>query len=128
VTPFAGWELAEHEVVLTSLEQAWVDSFPLNAQLRHEEGGWVYQDLTTGVVRVVRAPSGEEESIDLTTPPEFDGQILVATFHTHPHPESEGWYTGPSFDDTDSAWALGVPCIIKAEDRIYVTGPSARRE
>jgi hypothetical protein len=51
----------------------------------------------------------------------------VATFHTHPNPASEGWQTGPSESDTNSAWILGVPCMIRAEDGIHTTGPESRR-
>jgi hypothetical protein len=57
----------------------------------------------------------------------MDGYYLVATFHTHPNPSTEGWYPGPSVEDSRSAWFLGVPCIIRADDGVYTTGPNSRR-
>jgi len=45
-------------VVQQALEQAWDDSLPGDPVQRHEEGGWIYMDNTTGIVVVRRAPAG----------------------------------------------------------------------
>jgi hypothetical protein len=42
--------LLSHPAVRQALEDAWGDSKVGDPALRHEEGGWVYFDLTTGTV------------------------------------------------------------------------------
>jgi hypothetical protein len=113
-------------VVQQALEQAWNDSLPGDPDQRHEEGGWIYMDNTTGIVVVRRAPAGAQTTLDLSTPPVVpDG--VVATFHTHPNPSAEEWEPGPSAADTQSAWLFSVPCLIRADDGIHTTGPASRR-
>lgn len=116
-----------HPTVQRALEAAWVDSLPGDPLNRHEEGGWIYLDITTGAMTIRRAPAGAQAMLDLNTPPLVPGSVVVATFHTHPNPSAEGWQTGPSTADTQSAWLLGVPCLIRADDGIYTTGPDSRR-
>jgi hypothetical protein len=53
--------------------------------------------------------------------------MVVATYHTHPNPVAEGWDPTPSAADTRSAWLFGVPCLVRAEDGVRVTGPDSRR-
>lgn len=120
-------DLVLASVVVQALEQAWVDSLPGDPLLRHEEGGWVYLDTTTGALSVLRAPAGAQASLDLSSPPVVAGSVVVATFHTHPNPSAEGWAPGPSPADIRSAWLLGVPCLIRADDGLHATGPSSRR-
>jgi hypothetical protein len=120
-------ELRNEPAVQQALEQAWIDSLPADPARRHEEGGWIYMDTTTGAISVQRAPAGTQAALDLTFPPIFVGSVVVATFHTHPNPSAEGWYPGPSMGDTQSALILGVPCLIRADDGIYTTGPDSRR-
>jgi hypothetical protein len=115
------------EPIVEALEQAWIDSMAADPGQRHEEGGWVYMDETTGTITVQRAQAGERAGLDLISPVVVLGSVVVATFHTHPNPAAEGWNTGPSGSDTQSAWILGVPCLIRAEDGIHTTGPDARR-
>jgi hypothetical protein len=120
-------QLLKESVVLDALEQAWISSLPGDRARRHEVGGWVYVDLATGAISVQFAPAGSRASLDLSTPPRLPGKTVVATFHTHPNPSSEGWESGPSDSDTSSALLLGVPCFIRADDGIYTTGPDSRR-
>jgi hypothetical protein len=120
-------DLLKEPVVQQALEQAWTDSQPGDAAHRHEEGGWIYMDTATGSLVVRRGPAGAQATIDLSTPPVVPGAVVVATFHTHPHPSAEGWLTGPSPADMRSAWLFGVPCLVRADDGIHVTGPGARR-
>jgi hypothetical protein len=119
-------ELVKDPTVLQALEDAWHDSLPNDKQLRHEEGGWVYSDTATGTNTIRLAAAGKQADLHLDFPPLIVGSVIVATFHTHPNPTSEGWETGPSSDDMHSAWALGVPCLIRAEDGLHVTGPPSR--
>lgn len=120
-------ELLNDSTVRQAMENAWVDSLPTDPARRHEEGGWVYMDTGTGIISVVRAATGGHTSLDLGTPPMVTGSVVVATFHTHPNPRAEGWTTGPSAWDTQSAQLLGVPCLIRAEDGVHTTGPDSRR-
>ena len=53
-------------------------------------------DPTTGEIVARRAPAGGQADLDLTAPPVVFGSVVVATFHTHPNPTSDGWETGPS--------------------------------
>jgi hypothetical protein len=120
-------ELLRDPLVQQALEQAWVDSLPDDPGQRHEEGGWVYMDTTTGALAVRRAAPGGRATLVLDTPPAVPDSVVVATFHTHPNPRAEGWSPGPSSSDTESAWLLGVPCLIRAEDGVHATGPDSRR-
>jgi hypothetical protein len=114
-------------LVQQALERAWNDSLPDDPVQRHEEGGWIYMDNTTGSLVLHRALAGAQTTLDLSTPPMVPRAVVVATFHTHPNPSAEGWEPGPSEPDTQSAWLFGVPCLIRADDGIYTTGPSSRR-
>jgi hypothetical protein len=120
-------DLLNDPTVSQALEQAWTDSLSDDPARRHEEGGWIYADTTTGDLAIRRAPAGTRATVDLDLPPIVAGSMVVATFHTHPNPSAEGWEPGPSAGDTQSAWILGVPCLIRADDGIHATGPDSRR-
>lgn len=120
-------ELLANPLVRAALEEAWIDSTPDDWLMRHEEGGWIYVNATSGGISIRRAAPGRRATVDLSPPPVVAGAVVVATFHTHPNPAAEGWKTGPGNDDSASAWFLGVPCIIRAEDGLHITGPPARR-
>lgn len=120
-------ELRDHPIVRHALAATWADSLPGDPLRRHEEGGWIYCDTSSGEIVTRRASPGLTAAIDLNTPPEVPGAVIVAIFHTHPNPIAEGWNPGPSRADENSAWILGVPCIIAAEDGVYLAGPPARR-
>jgi hypothetical protein len=120
-------ELLNEPVVQQALDDAWQDSLPADPARRHEEGGWIFMNPTTREVLSCRAPAGEQSLLDVSAPPVVAGAVVVATFHTHPNPSAEGWDPGPSSADTQSAWIFGVPCLIRADDGIYTTGPISRR-
>lgn len=84
-------------------------------------------DTTTGQITVLRAPPGRQNTLELRNPPLVVGSVVVATFHTHPNPTEEGFFGGPSGFDELSADALGVPCLIRADDGDYAVGPEKRR-
>ena len=120
-------ELVDDPVVVEALEKAWNESLPGDSARRHEEGGWIYMDITSGRIEVRSAAAGTQATLDLSAPHEIPSAVVVATFHTHPNPSAEGWETGPSAADVQSAWFFGVPCIIRADDGIHTTGPDSRR-
>jgi hypothetical protein len=51
-------ELLRSPVVLSALEAAWRASLSDDPLQRHEEGGWVFMDVTTGALAAIRAPAG----------------------------------------------------------------------
>lgn len=84
-------------------------------------------DTTTGEITTRRAPSGWQAGLNLSWPPVVPGHVVVAKFHTHPNPSSEGWMTGPSASDRLIDARHGVPDLILADDGIHVSGPETRR-
>jgi hypothetical protein len=120
-------ELLAHPDVVQALSEAWADSQPSDPANRHEEGGWIYLNLTTGDIVLRRAPAGMRSRLSLAKPPLLANYLIVGTFHTHPNPASEGWDTGPSSQDQRAANYSGVPWLIRAEDGDHSTGPDSRR-
>src|SRR5260370_28900423 len=95
--------------VQAALDLAWIDSQAGQPpQIRDEEGGWIYLDIFTGRIKVVRAARGVQNEIDLSTPPPSLDSVVVGKFHTHPNPASQGWVTGPSPTDLVVAAHHGV--------------------
>jgi hypothetical protein len=109
------------------MELAWGDSLVSNPVGRHEEGGWIYQDTTTGRIMTRRAPAGSMRRIALGNPPLVPGSVIVGTYHTHPNPTAEGWEPGPSQTDQANATLSGVPWLIRSDDGYHKTGPDLRR-
>jgi hypothetical protein len=119
-------ELLADPAVQDALAAAWRDSLAADAANRHEEGGWVYLDLSSGAISIRRAKPGAQDTINLFALPVVAGSTVVATFHTHPNPAAEGWSTGPSEFDEASGAMSGVPALIRAEDGDHWTGPVSR--
>jgi hypothetical protein len=120
-------ELLNDPTVQQALEQAWIDSQPNDPAARHEEGGWIYMDTTTGRITIRRSIPGGKAELDLGAPPVIHGSIIVGIFHTHPNPMSEGWDPGPSKDDRLVHDRLGLPGLIRADDGVHTVGPVSRR-
>ena len=120
-------ELLACSEVIQALAEAWADSLVASPTDRHEEGGWIYLELSTGAIATRRAPSGTQSRLSLANPPLLPNHVIVGTFHTHPNPASEGWETGPSVQDEHGASYTGVPWLIRAEDGDHSTGPVSRR-
>lgn len=127
VSPPTASDLLADPVVQAAMQQAWIDSLPGDPVARHEEGGWVYMETTTGQVSVRRAPTGTGDSLDLGNPPVIPASVVVGTFHTHPNPTDDGWEPGPSPNDRYWAQVSGVPWLIQADDGMHVIGPASRR-
>lgn len=114
-------------IIIQALAQAWIDSQANDPAQRHEEGGWIYMDLSSGDLTVQRAARGQSAAIDLSNPPLVPGLIVVGKFHTHPNPSAEGWDPRPSPGDRRVDDIHGVPDLIQAEDGIHLSGPATRR-
>ena len=94
--------------VAAAIRAAWADSQAESLADRHEEGGYIvrHSDLSFGVHRW---PRGERARI---SPPPLDldncynGNRVVAAFHTHPNPSVDEagnrWEQGPS--ESDRRW------------------------
>ena len=120
-------QLQNAPVVMQALAEAWIDSQADDPAQRHEEGGWIYMDLSTGDLTIRRAARGVAAAIDLSNPPLLPGLIVVGKFHTHPQPTAEGWNPRPSPGDQRVDDLHGVPDLIQADDGIYLSGPASRR-
>jgi hypothetical protein len=120
-------DLLNHPLVQSAIEQAWIDSMPADPTLRHEEGGWIYINSTTGEISAQRQTAGEQAAIDLSCPPLVPELVIVGKFHTHPNPTAEGWNPGPSRNDEIVDELHGVPDLIRADDGIHISGPNCRR-
>ncbi len=120
-------DLLVDPAVRRALDEAWAASQSDDPDNRHEEGGWIYMDLTTGVITVRRAPRGVQAEINLDSPDEVSGAVVVGIFHTHPNPTSLGWNSGPSEADRRADERDGVPDLIRADDGIHLSGPESRR-
>lgn len=120
-------ELQANTVVQAALTAAWTDSLPDDPAQRHEEGGWIYQNLTTGEIEIRRAARGQQSVINLANPPELAGFVVVGKFHTHPNPTAEGWDPGPSPRDVHVDAIHGVPDLIQSDSGVFHSGPDRRR-
>jgi hypothetical protein len=81
--------------VRDQLRQAWLDSRPATSAA-HEEGGFVLRNAD-GSLTVERWPRGAQDEIvvPLHAGGTWGGQLIVATFHTHPN-------VGPDFEQEPS--------------------------
>lgn len=121
-------DLQGNPVVQTAMAQAWTDSQSADPVNRHEEGGWIYMNTTTGQIQVVRKPdTSAQASVDLDNPPTVPGAVVVGVFHTHPNPTSQGWDPGPSGADRTIDARDGIPDLIQADDGVHTSGPVSRR-
>jgi hypothetical protein len=119
-------ELQANPVVQAAFAAAWADSFPDDPPLRHEEGGYVYFNPATGECVVRRALPGKSDSIDLSYPPIVEDAVLVATYHTHPHPPDHIWMAEPSGIDWRLATESGVPWFVITHVGEFAIGPERR--
>jgi hypothetical protein len=121
-----GNELTANPIVLAAINASWTDSQVADPVNRHEEGGWIYMDTSTGAITTRRAARGAGASINLWNPPTVAGSVVVGNWHTHPNPTSEGWDPGPSDRDGINQGQRHVPGIVKGDDGLHVFGDSRR--
>jgi hypothetical protein len=119
-------ELQANPVVQAAFAAAWADSFPDDPARRHEEGGYIYMNPTTGKVVIRRALPGGLDYIDLSFPPDLLGAYVVATYHTHAIPPRGPITAEPSEDDRFHAVDSGVPWFVISHEGVFVTGPDRR--
>ena len=122
----SGTELLADPTVQSAFAAAWADSFADDPQLRHEEGGFIYYNPTTGKIAVRRTLPGRRNELDLSSPPPVKDSYLVGLFHTHPSPSATGWMPDPSAEDHKLADGAGVPFFTISEEQVYVIGPARR--
>jgi len=79
------------------------------------------------VVRRALEEAWKDSRPDVPEERHEEGGWIVAKFHTHPNPSSEGWMTRPSASDRAIDARHGVPDLILADDGIHVSGPEIRR-
>jgi hypothetical protein len=120
IKPLAGnktiQEAADDPVVRAALQDAWAASHADNKTTRHEEGGWILEDMS-GNLTVVPWVSGNRDGITPgPTPPPPPGGRVVGHYHTHPNPPTDEngdhWNQGPSEADKNFANNRNLPGIV----------------
>ena len=123
-------QIAADPVVAGAIEAAWADSNAGNYTTRHEEGGWIIEDIESGNLTVIRWPSGERDSISPgPTPNPGPGKRVVGHFHTHPNPPVDEagtkWEQGPSTADNNFANNRGLPGVVRNGAGTQFFGPGS---
>lgn len=122
-------QIAADPVVAEAINNAWADSQAGNKTTRHEEGGWILQDIESGNLTVQPWPHGDRDSIDPGSPPEIPGKKVVGHYHTHPNPptDEEGteWGQGPSDSDENFANHHNLPGIVRNAGGTEFFGPGS---
>jgi hypothetical protein len=79
----------------------------------HEEGGYIYLNLITGLLATSRAAAGAQASLPLDDPDPPTECITVGGFHTHPN-VGPGW-GAPQPSGADTTWATdnGIPLLLR---------------
>jgi len=133
IKPLAGnltiQEIAADPVVAEAINNAWADSNAGNATHRHEEGGWILQDIESGNLSVQSWPHGDHDSIDPGSPPEIPGKKVVGHYHTHPNPPTDEngdqWEQGPSESDENFANHHNLPGVVRNAGGTEFFGPGS---
>jgi hypothetical protein len=114
-------------VVKAALDDAWEDSLVSDKDKRHEEGGWILQNIETGELTTVRVASGTRDRLNLGIPPIKQGWRVVGFFHTHPSPPTDefgtSWEPGPSDIDINAAKLVSLPGLLRNRDDKLSFGP-----
>lgn len=80
----------------------------------HEEGGFIYMNIITGILSTDSVAPGAQASLPLNNPnPPGDETILVGGYHTHPN-VGPAW-GAPFASPQDTAWATrnGIPLLFR---------------
>jgi hypothetical protein len=128
-------QLRRNPTVYEAIAEAWeASNVGVNDLVTqaHEEGGWIYLNLVDGSLSVARATPQFTDAIKIEPAPAHNpNNVLVATFHTHPH---LGRAAPPSSHDLVHDVRRGVPNLVSgnpgsdpAKFQIFLSGPSARR-
>jgi hypothetical protein len=116
--------------VLAAMDAAWDSSDVSDAQLRHEEGGWIIGNQQTGDVRVEPVAPGERAGIQPGFPTLQPDERPLGFFHTHPNPPVDEWGTkwhqGPSGPDRDWSEFRGIPCLVRNASGVEVYRPRSQ--
>jgi hypothetical protein len=120
----------ENPLIVSELNQAWIDSKP-DESGGHEEGGFIVAD-DVGHLAVVRWEKGLPNEIVL--PPHkhcfVDGKDIIASFHTHPN-TGKDFQQEPSLtdiravtDDFDLKGEFYLGELVVSEQNIYLIEPA----
>ncbi len=113
-------EMRKNAVVDAAIQDAWEDSQVSDKDKRHEEGGWILQNIETGELTTIRVPSGTRDRLTIGDPPSKEGWRVVGFFHTHPSPKNDEfgttWELGPSKPDITFAERVGLPGLVRNHD------------
>ncbi len=124
----------KNATVLRQLREAWDDSNPGKPEA-HEEGGFILK-ADDGSLIVRWWPRGEKDQIEVPEHPggQFEGMLIVATFHTHPNPLPE-YQQEPGLtdiyavqDDLDLKHAEYEGEYVIAKDMVYRIRPNGMVE
>jgi len=125
--PPTALEITNNPVVVAAIDEAWKDSQVASYENRHEEGGWIIQNILTGELKVHRAqPIPDRSSISIHNYiPWEDNWRIVGSFHTHPNPTKDEkgmtWNVyNPGQSDLNNPATSHIPCIIK-HDKGFTT-------
>ena len=114
-------EIANHPVIRTQIDEAWMASKP-ESDLPQEQGFWIVRDNATGELSTRPfANIGSRASIMPGPKPEG----AIAFFHTHPN--LIGYRYGPSAADISFANHYGLPGLIRSHNGLYYFGPRLGR-
>lgn len=109
-------DMKKNAVVITAIQDAWEDSQVNDKDKRHEEGGWILQNIATGELMTIRVPSGTRDRLNLGNLPVKEGWQVIGFFHTHPSPSKDEfgneWEPGPSSIDVNAANSVHLPGLV----------------
>ncbi len=117
-----GNDLLNKAEVQNALASAWTDSNVMDANNRHEEGGWIIWNWADESITINRVPAGTRAGLGTivgTRPANDNVKQVSAWFHTHPNPAGNDPTTGntyglgPSSGDTGFANGEGVPGMVR---------------
>jgi hypothetical protein len=122
----------KNRVVQDGIKQAWEDSWP-GLTLRHEEGGFILLNPNREL-KVVRWPGGVQNSISVPSHPncKFNGNDIIATFHTHPN-TGQDYLQEPSEtdkravrDDPNLKGEFYIGEFVISKNKIYLISPDGQ--
>jgi hypothetical protein len=125
-------KIANDPRISNAIQDAWKRSKPdLNCKgsatcAKHEECFWIVRDDVTGELSTSPGDrSKAADHCDLGSRPAMDGRTAIATFHTHPFTDEDGFVPGErSSADILNAAERSLPSIVKHQGGCFYYGPS----
>ena len=116
-------ELLQHKIVIEGLRLAYKES-GVGTDRPIEQGGFILRQPSMATYKVVRLPAGTQATLvyPLCMDGTFEGQEIVASFHTHPNTGSE-WQQQPSPQDIQLSQnypeTMGTYQFVISKERLY---------